>query len=74
MPESLKFKVLQSSCKQARYGHPKIPHTFPMVGNTCTDKLCTAATVHFLWAKWFVHTCHYKGFTCSSYKGSGERK
>ena len=20
-----------------------------MVGNTCTDKLCTAATVHFLW-------------------------
>ena len=26
----------------------KIPHTFPMVGNTCTDKLCTAATVHFL--------------------------
>ena len=36
------------------------PHTFPMVGNTCTDKLCTAATVHFLWAKWFVHACHYK--------------
>ena len=26
----------------------KFPHTFPMVGNTCTDKLCTAAAVHFL--------------------------
>ena len=26
----------------------KFPHTFPMVGSTCTDKLCTAATVHFL--------------------------
>ena len=24
------------------------PHTLPMVGNTCTDKLCTTATVHFL--------------------------
>ena len=43
-----------------------------MVSNTCTDKLCTAATVYFLWARWFVHACHYKGFTCSNYKGSGE--
>ena len=50
----------------------KFPHTFPMVGNTCTDELRTAATVHFLWAKWFVHACHCKVFTCSNYKGSGE--
>ena len=26
----------------------KFPHTFPMVGNACIDKLWTAATVHFL--------------------------
>ena len=52
----------------------KFPHTFPMVGNTCTDKLPAAATVHFLWAKWFVHACHYKDFTCSNYKGSGEHE
>ena len=36
------------------------------------DKLCTAATVYFLWAKWFVHACHY--FICSNYKGSGEHE
>ena len=34
----------------------------------CTDKLQAAATVHFLWAKWFVHTCHYKDCTGSNYK------
>ena len=50
----------------------KFPHTFPMVGNTYTDKLWTAATVCFLWANWFVDACHYKGFSCSNYKGSGE--
>ena len=43
-----------------------------MVGNACIDKLFTAATVHFLWAKWFVHAWNYKGFTCSNYKGTGE--
>ena len=48
----------------------KIPHTFPMEYNICTDKLPSAATVHFLWAKWFVHACHYKGFSCSNYKAS----
>ena len=52
----------------------KFPNTFSMMGNTCTDKLCTAATVHFLWAKWFVHACHYKGFACSNYKGSDEHE
>ena len=25
----------------------KFPHTLPMMSNTCTEKLCTAATVHF---------------------------
>ena len=30
----------------------KLPHTFPTMCNTCTDKLCTTATVNFLWAKW----------------------
>ena len=42
-------------------GH-KNSHIFPMEYNICTDKLPSAATVHFLWAKWFVHACHYKGF------------
>ena len=45
----------------------KIPHIFSMEYNICTDKLPSAATVHFLWAKWFVHACHYKGFSCSNY-------
>ena len=45
------------------------PHSFLMMGNTCTDKLhmhncyCT-----FPRTKWFVHAWHYKGFTCSNYK------
>ena len=46
----------------------KFPHTFPMVGNLCTYKLQAAATVHFLWAKWFVHACNYKVFSCCNYK------
>ena len=44
------------------------------MSNTCTDKLCATATVHFLRAKWFVHAYHYKGFICSNYKASGEHK
>ena len=52
----------------------KFSRTFPMVDNICTNKLHTVATVHFLWAMWFVHACHYKGYTCSNYKGSGEHK
>ena len=43
-----------------------------MVNNACTDKLFTATTVHFLWAKWFVHAWNYKGFTYRNYKRSGE--
>ena len=31
--------------------YQKFPHTFPMMGNTCIGKLCTAATVHFPWVK-----------------------
>ena len=33
----------------------KVSHTFPMVGNTCTDKLCTAATVRFLYEQSDLH-------------------
>ena len=43
--QNLTIKALQSSCKQARYGHPKTPLTFPILGNTCTDNLFTAATI-----------------------------
>ena len=49
----------------------KSHHIFPMEYKICTDKLPATATVHFLWAKWFVHACHYKGLTC---KGECEHR
>ena len=48
MPEMIKQKVLQLACVQVRYGSQKIPHIFPMEYNIYTDKLPSAATVHFL--------------------------
>ena len=68
MAKMIKQKVVQLAYKEERYGFSKIPYIFPTEYNICTDKLPSAATVHFLWAKWFVHTCHYKGFPCSNYK------
>ena len=66
-----KIKVLHSSFNPAvnkqDVTSQKFPYTLPLMGNTCTDKLCTATTVHFLWAKWFVYACHYKVFICSNY-------
>ena len=38
----------------------KFPCAFHMMDDPCTN---TAATVHFLWAKWFVSACHYKCFS-----------
>ena len=35
----------------------RFPHTFPMMGNTCTDKLCTAAIVHFPKQNTVISTC-----------------
>ena len=53
-----------------RYGFTKnSPHiSYRINHNVCADKLPAATTVYFLWAKWFVHACHYKGFPCSNYK------
>ena len=70
MPKLIKQKALQLqlACVQVRYGVTKNSHIFPMEYNICTDKLPSAATVHFLWAKRFVHACHYKGLSCSKYK------
>ena len=48
MLEMIKQKALQLACVQVRYGITKIPHIFPMEYNICTDKLPSAATVHFL--------------------------
>ena len=57
-----------------RYGFTNILHIFSMEYKICTDKLCAVAAAHFLIAKWSVHVCHYKGFTCSKHKHSGEHK
>ena len=43
--------LINNTCKQARYGLSNFPIRFPMVCNTCTDRLCTAATVHFPMSK-----------------------
>ena len=49
MPEMIKQKALQLVCVQVKYmGSQNIPHIFPMEYNICTDKLPSAATVHFL--------------------------
>ena len=45
IPEMIKQKALQLSCVQVTQ---KFPHIFPMEYNICTDKLPSAATVHFL--------------------------
>ena len=42
------FKKLNPPANKGDMTSQIFPHTFPMVGNTCTDKLCTAATVHLL--------------------------
>ena len=59
--------MLQLACKQVRYGFIKTSYIFPMEYNNCTDRLPAAATVHFLGKKWFLHSCYYKGFSCSNY-------
>ena len=48
MLEMIKQKALRLAYVQVRYGITKNPHTFPMEYNICTDKLPSAATVHFL--------------------------
>ena len=62
------------ACKQVRYAFTNILHIYSMEYKICTDKLCAVAAAHFVIAKWSVHVCHYKGFTCSKYKHSGEHK
>ena len=48
----IKEKALQLACKVVRYGFTKIhPIIFPMEYKICTNKLPTAATVHFPVAK-----------------------
>ena len=54
--EMIKQKALKLACKQARYGSRKMFLIFLMELKICTDKLSTAATVHFLREKWLVHT------------------
>ena len=44
----IKQKALQLASVQVRYGVTKIPHIFAMKYNICSDKLPSAATVHFL--------------------------
>ena len=50
MLESLKYKQFNPSVNKQDMVSQKFTHTlqFPMMGNTCTDELCTATTVHFL--------------------------
>ena len=48
MPEMIKQKVLQLACVQVRWHHENSPYIyFPMEYNVCTDKLPSAAIVHF---------------------------
>ena len=47
----LSIKCFNLAANKQDMASQKFPHTFPIVVNTYTDKLCTAATVHFLLAK-----------------------
>ena len=48
MPKSLKNKTLfDPAANKEDMASQKFSHTFIIVGNTCTDKLCTATTTHF---------------------------
>ena len=63
MLKTIKQKGFQLACKQAKYGFTKVSHiAIPIEGNACTDKSEATVTVHFLWAEWFVHACHFKEF------------
>ena len=57
-----KRNFLNSAVNKQVMASQKFPHTFRMMDNICIDKLCTTTAVHFLWAKWFIHVCHYKGY------------
>ena len=59
MPKSLKNKMLfDPATNKEDMASQKFPHTFIIVGNTCTNKLCRAATAH-LHEQSDLHACHY---------------
>ena len=70
MLESLNIKHSKPAVNKQDMTSQKFLHTFPMMGNTCTYKLCKAATVYFPWASNLLMLVTTKA--CSNYKGLGE--